>query len=389
MRAENKNEVEAKTGPQYVMVEEFRKKIPDILDTWMKKALAEVKAAKSLNISDLKDSLPLFLETLATVLEQGSPVKSFELEVARQHGKERSMSPQYTLEQIISEYRLLRRIIFEVFGDNITINQRDAILEAIEIGISEAASEFTNQQFQLREQFVAMLAHDLRNPLSAIKGNAQLIQKYPEKSDSIQIMAGRIVSTVERTDRMIKDLLDSNLIQMGQKMPLSIQPCNIGKITKDCIDEATEIHGAHFLLYSEPIINGYWDPVIIQRSISNLLTNAIKHGSTETPVTVTITQKNTDVLIAVHNSGQPIPKEEQEIIFDNFYNIRKIRHGNVDGWGIGLYLVKAAMDAHGGSVEVQSNDRDGTTFTLALPRDSRSHQQAVIFPPNNNSELIH
>lgn len=389
MRTEHKNEVEIKSSSQYMVVEEFRKKIPDILDAWINKALAEVQAAKSLNISDLKDSLPLFLETLATALEHGSALKSLELQVARQHGKVRSMSPQYTLEQTIFEYRLLRRIIFEVFGENITASQRDAIFDAIEIGISEAASEFTNQHFQLREQFVAMLAHDLRNPLSAIKSNAQLIQKYPEKVESINVMAGRIVNTVDRTDRMIKDLLDSNMILRGQKMPLSIQPCNFHKITKDCVDEATEIHGAHFLFYSEPVINGYWDPVLIQRSIGNLLTNAIKHGSKETPVSITITQKNTDVLVAVHNDGPPIPKEDQEIIFNNFYNIRKAHHDNLDGWGIGLYLVKAAMDAHGGSVEVQSNAKDGTTFTLTIPRDSRPYQQPEVFPPNTNSETIH
>ena len=149
-----------------ILANRLRMEIPNILNLWEKSVRKEVKAARDLHPTDLKNFLPKFLENLAEALEFQVKGSMPEIKVAREHGKERSTYPQYTLPQIIAEYRLLRRAIFEVLGQNITNEERDTIIDAIEIGISESASEFTKQQFQFREQFVTMLAHDLRNPLS-------------------------------------------------------------------------------------------------------------------------------------------------------------------------------------------------------------------------------
>lgn len=356
----------------------LKSELAQILEIWTKLVLDEVEAARMIHASDLKNSIPIFLENLASVLAHGNNIEHFELEVAREHGKERSNLPMYTLEQIIAEYRILRRVIFKILGAKLTQEDRDLIIEAIEIGISEAASEFTKQQFRLREQFVNMLAHDLRNPLSAIKSNAQLILRAPEKTESIQVMASRIVNSINRTDNMIKDLLDSNLIQMGRIIPLEIQSTDLIALVKLCIEEAMAVHGERFTLNADSSIPGHWDPVILQRAIGNLLTNAIKYGDAQAMVDISITHDEHFVKLAVHNKGKSISKEHQKIIFDNYFGKDVSLGLPKNGWGIGLYLVKGAMDAHGGQVEVQSSDLEGTTFTLTFPKDSRSLQEKEI-----------
>ncbi len=361
------------------LADRLRIEIPNILNIWEMWVRKEVEAARELHPTDLKNSLPKVLENLAQALEFQEKGVLPEIKVAREHGKERSTFPQYTLEQIIAEYRLLRRAIFEVIGKDVTDQERDTIIDAIEIGISESASEYTKQQFLFREQFVSMLAHDLRNPLSAAKISAQLIQRAPEITGTTLSIAGRIVNTIERTDNLIKDLLDSNLVQMGQKIPLNIKECNLKQLLKTTIDDATSVYGDHFVLEIDSNVTiGFWDPVILQRAIGNLLTNAIKYGAPKSPVKITIAQKDPKVIIAVHNDGKSISEKDQAGLFDNFYRTIGAKDGLNIGWGIGLFLVKGAALAHGGAVSVKSQENIGTTFTLTIPIDCRNNQEDSV-----------
>ena len=363
----------------------FRQEIPHIMDLWEKSVRREVVASRSLQSMDLKNSLNDVLENLVNTLEFKKDLYGHEIKVARQHGKQRSLFPQYTLEQIISEYRFLRRAIFEIMDGDVSPKVRNAIIDAIEIGISESASEFTKQQFQLKEQFISMLAHDLRNPLSAIKANAQIIIRELEKIEKVKIAASRIDNTVDKIDNLIKDFLDSSRAQMGQLIPLEIQNCDLQILIKSIVDDLSLIYGNRFAIESDKFIQGYWDPLVLQRTIGNLLTNAIKYGAPKSPVKIKVTQKNSQVMIAIHNYGLAIPLSEQENLFDNFYRISKSQGERTIGWGIGLFLVKSAMIAHGGSVQVESSEKEGTTFTLILPMDCRS----IEVRTRTSAKLLH
>ncbi len=370
------NEVLKSNSPKSTSTR-LRESVPAILSQWEKWVRVEVEAARDLHPTDLKNSLPKVLENLAAALEFPHEGKMPEIKVAKEHGRERSSFPQYTLEQIIAEYRILRRAIFEVLGQDFTSQERDTIIEAIEIGISESASEFTRQQFKFREQFVAMLAHDLRNPLSAAKTSAQLILRMADKKESVQAIAGRIINTIDRTDNLIKDLLDSNLVQMGRKIPLDIQEVNLTEIVKTTLDEVTSIFGDRFILKSDNFIPGFWDPKILQRAFGNILTNAIKYGDQKSSVVLTTSQQASQVEVSIHNEGPPISAEEQKGLFENFYRTSGTKESPTIGWGVGLYLVKGAMIAHGGHVRVKSNENSGTTFILNFPRDCRHLSQQV------------
>ena len=207
--------------------------------------------------------------------------------------------------------------------------------------------------------------------------------------ESVLNIATRIVNTINRTDRLIQDLLDSNLVELGQTIPLKIEECNLNSIVNNAMDEAISVYGKRFTLESEATALGFWDPVILQRAIGNLLTNAIKYGDPQQDVKITITKKDSQVQIAIHNFGDVISEKEQLGIFDNLYRASTKRDGNAISWGIGLFLVKGAMLAHVGTVQVQSNENEGTTFTLTLPMDSRIKKDNKKMESSSESKRLH
>ena len=352
----------------YQLAHQLREKIPDIMDIWERMVRNALSAARSLQASDLKDSLPEVLENLAQAMECNDGCDHPEVKIAREHGKERSQFPQYTIEQIILEYRFLRRAIFQVLEGDIPDRELDIILNAIEVGISEAASEFSKQQHQFREQFISTLAHDLRNPLTALKMNAEMILRNPEKVGPVQTLATRILEISTRTDCMIQDLLDSNLVQIGKTLPLEIKKFELRSLMKSIVDDMKTIYGERFILNEGNPIFGYWDASLLQRAIENLITNAIKYGDPKGLVKVTILPWDEKVEISVHNEGPPIPAVEQDMIFNHSYRATHA-HG---GWGIGLHLVKGAAEAHGGVVSVVSRENEGSTFAILIPVDCRA-----------------
>jgi PAS domain S-box-containing protein len=224
----------------------------------------------------------------------------------------------------------------------------------------------------LREQFVNTLSHDLRNPLSAAKASAQIIARYPDRTDRIPSLATRITDSIGRADKMIEDLLDANRIRAGKGIPLEIKQCDLSEIAEKVCEELATVHGDRFVRDFSPSLEGYWSCKDLYRLLENLITNALKYGSSTTPVTVHLEERGKNVEIAIHNWGEPISPEDQKRLFDPFMRSKAAESGEKKGWGLGLTLVRGVTDAHGGRVEVESHRGSGTTFREILPRDARS-----------------
>ena len=112
--------------------------------------------------------------------------------------------------------------------------------------------------------------------------------------------------------------------------------------------------------------------VALQRVVQNLATNAVKYGSAETPITITLKEFEHDAQIAVHNEGNGLTQEEQAHVFDKFHRTKSAVASGRNGWGIGLTLVKGIAEAHGGSVIVESELGKGVTFIVKLPREVKT-----------------
>ncbi len=262
--------------------------------------------------------------------------------------------------------RELRRL--QALGDRLTVHLDNARLytdlrqQVEELGIER----------ELRERFVSILAHDLRGPLSTAKMSAELMIRRTDRLDERQSLAGRIGRSLERMDRMIRDLLDVSRVRGGQRLPLRLDRCDLGAVAEEVIEELSAAHGKRFELAKSDGILGIWSQQELHRALWNLGTNAVKYGAPDRPITTRIERTPDGVRASVHNFGDPIPPEKRGRLFDLY---SRLREGTGTGWGLGLALVRACAEAHGGRVSIgESSEEAGTTFIIDLPSDSRPFQ---------------
>jgi signal transduction histidine kinase len=247
------------------------------------------------------------------------------------------------------------------------------------VGIIGSATDITDEkaiQQQLREavafrdRMMGVLGHDLRNPLNAVRmATAALLRlDLTDKATAL----GKVQIIQRATDRMtemIETLLDLTRVRALGCLPVSRTPANLGALAREVIDEAVAANPDRAIhLQTHGPLEGWWDPGRVKEAISNLLSNALLHGDARGPVHVYAEGSGETVVLKVHNDGPPIPSELRPALFDAFSRGDKSPHG----LGLGLFIVKQIALAHDGAVDVESSAQTGTTFTLVLPRGTRS-----------------
>jgi PAS domain S-box-containing protein len=227
--------------------------------------------------------------------------------------------------------------------------------------------ERAEEAAELRERLVAIVGHDLRNPLSSIRMGAEILCRSGLASPE-EGLASRIVSSAKRMTRMIDQILDFARIRAGQRFELQLASVDLHQICNAVIDELRLSRpDQEIKLNVEGDGQAMCDPDRIAQVLSNLIGNAIQHGS-RAPVSVTVCEAPPSAVgIEIHNSGPPIPKPAQARIFDAFRR-EKTAGGGSTSIGLGLFIANQIVRAHGGSIAVRSPDRDGTTFAVVLPR---------------------
>ena len=264
---------------------------------------------------------------------------------------ERSFSP--------SEARRL-----EALGEKLTLHLENARLYA---DLREQIAELDRER-GLREHFLSVLAHDLRGPLSTAKMGAQLLARNPEVLDRQREIASRIERALDGMDRMIRDLLDVNRFRAGQRLSLHLRDCDLGRIAEQVVGELRLSQNEdRIVLHVDGELRGVWSADELRRALWNLVSNALKHGAPDQPVVVRAERTREGARLSVHNSGNPIPVEHRARIFEECQRL---------GGGLGLTLVRACAEAHGGKVTLSSSAQEGTTFAIELPGDARPFRTA-------------
>ncbi len=256
--------------------------------------------------------------------------------------------------------------IVQWFGTATNIEQQRQLLSTLE------------EERRIRDQLVFTLSHDLRNPLAVARGSAQLMLMYPQlQEERKERYLKQVMASMDRADRMIRDLLDANKIGSGEKISLLIEEMDMDSLVHQTLEELKTAHGDHFYLRSTGSLYGFWSNDEIKRVLENLCGNALKYGDGSQKITVTLeeTLDRNGIRLSVHNFGSYIPPEEQKTIFSLFHRTHESQSAIKRGWGIGLALVQGIVAAHGGRVEVTSSQTEGTTFYVHLPKDSRQSQR--------------
>ncbi len=230
-----------------------------------------------------------------------------------------------------------------------------------------------HQERDFRDSFVATLTHDLRSPIASAKLKAQMMLRHLKDDGKAAKAINRIVANMDRANRMVENLLDATRIKAGDGINLSFEAGRIDEIVQSVIEDATAQHGARFEVrnHAGPV-PGFWDTSAVRRVLENLITNALKYGMPNAPITTQIAAGPTWVDVAVHNEGAPIAKTDQPTLFEPYRRTASAQRSGQKGWGLGLTLVKGITEAHGGEVAVHSAPGEGTTFKVRLPRDGRS-----------------
>ncbi|WP_257385591.1 hybrid sensor histidine kinase/response regulator [Tahibacter caeni] len=224
--------------------------------------------------------------------------------------------------------------------------------------------EQRTRTLQLNEMFVAVLGHDLRNPLSAVIFAGSILQRSPDPST--RNSADLIVQTGWRMNRMIADLLDLARARLAGGIAINVEEADLGivatriKAERDIMTPRRELQ-----LELGGNLRGLWDGDRIEQALSNLIGNAIEHGEPDSPVGIALDGHAPDrIVLRVSNVGT-IPEDVLPTLFTPFREGRY--RGRGDGLGLGLYIVKQIVDAHDGEIEARCED-GRTVFELTLPR---------------------
>ncbi len=219
---------------------------------------------------------------------------------------------------------------------------------------------------ELREQFIAVLGHDLRNPLFAITAGAELLaQRLPD--DKNRAIARHIHTCGRRGSQLVRDVLDFARGRLGDGIPLNLQPCpDLAEGIKHVASELQRVHPDRQIILELGDIGGLLcDRERVTQLLSNLIANALSHGEPGGPVTVCAAIHADEFVLSVHNRGQPIAPHTLAQLFQPFS--RPVSDTPRQGLGLGLYIADQIAMSHGGRMDVQSNEADGTLFSFHLP----------------------
>jgi signal transduction histidine kinase len=224
----------------------------------------------------------------------------------------------------------------------------------------------------VRERFIDLLAHDLRGPLGASKMTAELLQHRPNQPELVGRLAARIGKSIDRADKMIRNLLDAHRLRAGQQLPVERMPCDLVEIVRNVTDDLEGSSRERVAVQGPPHLEGCWDTDLLWRALWNLLTNAVKYGDRKRPITITLGSAEGEAWARVHNLGPAIPADEQQALFQPFSQSSSGKAATQRSWGLGLTLVQGVAATHGGRLEVSSDPASGTAFTLWLPLEIKS-----------------
>lgn len=363
--------------------------IEPIVDEWEQFAATITPAADYLDSTALRDHASEILRAAArdmnkpqTPAEQAAkakgegPEKTPSLdEAGASHGELRH-TVGFDLVQMTSEFRHLRACVIRLWVDSLESPDKayfqDMIRfnEAIDEALAESTAAYAEQVNRSRDIFLAILGHDLRAPLQAVSMSTELLLRKSSLEGDALACALHIKRGARHMASMVGDLLELVRSRLGRSLPIEPVPMDMANAARAAIAEACAGNPHyHPTLTVEGDTQGTWDAGRIDQLLQNLIGNALQHGANQREVNIHLGGNVDNVSLTVHNFGTPIPEEAIGTIFDPLVRSADEELGQPStSLGLGLFIVKEVVNAHGGTIEVSSSETDGTRFSVVLPR---------------------
>jgi len=360
-----------------------RENLRAILDEWDTVAAQMQPAAEDLDMDELRDfARALLMDVLVAmpsadgsnvpVADEGSLAQGT-TRSAREHAEDR-LAQGFTIAQLMIEYRALRWSILSRWSAQVDGMDTSAICEeikrfdaALDKSLVESVQWFHEQLNESRDLLLGTLAHDLRNPLAVSLHTVQLLLRNRAQSSRNTEGLSRISEACTRMQQLIEDVLDFARLRFGLALPIKCEPLAFHDCVMHCIEQLCSLEPEIRIEFEHDAdLSGNWDRARMEQLLTNLLTNAARHAPTGEPVRVHARGEPDCIRLAVQNGGKPIPLDLQEHVFEPMCQGTGTPVGSA---GLGLYIARQIVLAHGGSITLESTEGEGTTFDVILPRN--------------------
>ena len=360
-----------------------------ILQAWEDFARTIEPPALTMDDIELRDHAKLMLTVIAvdlktpqTLLEQsekskGRAPRGDHDTAAETHAEARLLSG-YSVEQLVSEYRALRSSVLHQWtsrtasGQPTDMEDVTRFNEAIDQALAESIARYAHLVKQSENMFLAILGHDLRNPLGTVITGATFIMRATDVPSKYVLAATRIFNSGQRMSKLIADLIDFTRTHLGSGIPIKPKKMNLAEVCMNVVEELRTSHPERLIEFDDIAREDvFGDDDRLAQVLSNLIGNALQYGARETPIRVSMRSTERDVSVAVNNKGPVIPAKKLGSVFDPL--VRLAVNTNPDdlretSLGIGMFIAREIVNAHNGSIGVESNEAEGTTFRITLPR---------------------
>ncbi len=279
---------------------------------------------------------------------------------------------KFPVEVGLSHVRTADGVIVMSFITDITERKRaEATLQESALEHARLYAE-AQQALRVRDQFISIASHELKTPLTAIKGYTHLLQRYANQGGQVDERFHKGLRVVQdgvtRLNRLTDQLLDLSRIQ-GDGFALErseVELCGLLRGLAEAMEPSLHQHTLQLLCPDETVvIQG--DELRLEQLFQNLLSNAIKFSPDGGLITVEVRRRDASARVAISDEGIGIPEEAIALIYERFYRASNSDGDRISGMGLGLYIVRHIIEAHGGTIEVASEQGRGSTFTVTLP----------------------
>ena len=369
------------------VAEVLRARLEEILERWL--TIAREQPFHRLRPDRaVADHLPHLMEGLVTLLERTAP-RAAEPEAPLDDARVNEAATEHSVmrfEQglgaadIVTEFRLLRHEISRVLRLYLDESESPADVVAAELIVNDALDgatamsmqALTNKVEEVRADFLATTLHDASQPISAARLSVEMAQRAVEQqapdltkaSDALH----RALRSLDRITLMLSRLADASRLALGS-LELRHEDTGLGVIVQRVIDGLDPNAARRVTLADRDDEGGLWDAAALEQVVANLIGNALKFSPPDAPIEIVVSGDPDEVLMVVRDHGRGLQPADFERIFQRFIRSREAQDGDVAGQGLGLYLCRGIVDAHGGRIWVESEgEGKGCTFRVLLPR---------------------
>ncbi|HEY5947585.1 MAG TPA: sensor histidine kinase [Kofleriaceae bacterium] len=342
-----------------------------IAGKWTTLARDQLPLLSVLEESALLDQIPEIVDALATWIERDTRITQQAFAALADGHAIQRLQRGIDLATLTREYALLRHTIVTELMATQTADAIRETMPRIHDGLDEAMQEAVRRYAKVRDdvldRIVEILTDDLRKPVDSIAMASVGIMAATDPGDTLYRAGTKLSRSVERIVQVVGDVVELARGQVGGSIVLTRSACDLAEITRDTVGDLLLADPRRSIrIDSHGDVKGHWDHDRVRQAVTYLVTNALQHGDDPIHVVVSESADHETVAVTVTNSGPVIAPDRVVHLFDPLSSPGST---STRGIGLGLYVVRRIALAHGGRCEVSSNQRDGTSFTLVLPRN--------------------